>query len=746
MTSELPTPIFRSPLFTFHFPLTTHHLPLTTPHPSLVPGIHSAIIARMLKKLFLLTCLVLAACSGKSTPQTTPTALPAEADRPAGEPVAQAFLAAYEQADYATMYSLVSADSQAKLSPDAFANRYTAALSTAGVSFVRAQLRSALREGDVIHANYHIELDTALFGTLKADHDLTLNWEDDQWRVAWDDGLIWPDLTGGAQFQIQYRIPRRANIYDSEGKGLAVDGKLVTIGVVPGQIEDEATLLAGLSPILGLSPDEIKAKYVNAQSDWFVPLGDVPFDVSQTNQELLKSPGIQLKENAQRVYKGLAPHTIGYIAQITAENLQQWKALGYRGDEWVGATGLEAWGEPYLAGKHGGTLSVLSPKGDVVKVVADQEAVPSRSLYTTINQKMQEATDKLIEGHTGAIVVMNPKNGEIMALSSYPSFNPNTLISPYASGAPAEQSFLNRATQAAYPPGSTFKPVTMAAGLEKAGLKPTSMFFDPGYWDGLGQAFRKWNWNTAGDGNIDLVTGLSRSNNVVFYEVGKEVQTVDPSALPNMAEAFGLGHTTGISGVLEVAGQIPSPDWKLATKGEAWVPGDGVNMAIGQGDVLATPLQMANMYAAIANGGTLYRPRLIQKIGSNNEPPEEVWQPEVIGKLPVSPENLQAIQRGLHGVISSPGGTAGFVFRGFPESAAGKTGTAEAGGAGQTSHAWFVVYAPYEDPQILVLVFLENGGQGSYNAAPIARNVLETYFDLSLTPPPAAPPPGPPDR
>jgi penicillin-binding protein 2 len=292
---------------------------------------------------------------------------------------------------------------------------------------------------------------------------------------------------------------------------------------------------------------------------------------------------------------------------------------------------------------------------------------------------MQEGAEKILSGHTGAIVVLNPKNGEVLALASNPAFNPNALISPYAAPA-AQQSFLNRATQGAYPPGSTFKPVTMAAGLEKAGLYPSSTFFDPGYWDGFGEAFRKFNWNTAGDGTIDLVTALSASNNTVFYEVGKRVQDVDQFALPNMARAFGLGHTTGITGVEEVAGQIPDPDWKVVTKGEPWVPGDGVNMAIGQGDVLATPLQMATLYAAIANGGTLYRPKIVQKIGSNNEPPEEVWQPEVMGTLPVSPENLQAIQQGLHGVISGAKGTAGFVFRGFAERG-GKTGTAEAGDA-----------------------------------------------------------------
>jgi penicillin-binding protein 2 len=699
----------------------------------------------MLKKLLLLTCLLLAACSNSATPTPPPTPT-VDPSLPPAEPVAQAFLAAWEQADYNTMYSLVSSETQAKLSPEAFANRYTAAQSTATTRFVRAQLRSTLQEDQQVQASYHVEWDTALFGTLKSDYEMTLSLQDGQWRVAWEDGLVWPDLKNGGQFQIQYQIPRRANIYDSDGKGLAVDGKIVTIGVVPGQIEDEATLLAGLSPILNLSPDDIKAKYASAAADWFVPLGDVPFEITQANAQFLKSPGIQLREDAQREYKGLAAHVVGYIAQITADNLQQWKERGYRGDEWVGATGLEAWGEPYLAGTHGGTLTVIGGDGSIVKTLADRPATPSRSIYTTIDRPLQEGVEKILAGHTGAIVVMNPQNGAILAMASYPTFDPNALISAYAAQPAGEQSFLNRATQGAYPPGSTFKPVTMAAGLEKAGLKPTSTFFDPGYWDGLGQAFRKWNWNTAGDGTIDFVNGLSRSNNTVFYEVGKRVQDVDQFALPNMARAFGLGHTTGITGVEEVAGQIPDPDWKQQTKGEAWVPGDGVNMAIGQGDVLATPLQMVNMYAAIANGGTIYRPRIVQKIGSNNEPPEEVWQPEVMGKLPVSPENLQAIQQGLHGVISSPGGTAGFVFRGFPKSAAGKTGTAEAGGPGQTSHAWFVVYAPYENPEIVVLVFLENGGQGSYNAAPLARQVLETYYGLPLTQPPAAPPPGPADR
>ncbi|MBP7689826.1 MAG: hypothetical protein KA765_18055 [Thermoflexales bacterium] len=693
----------------------------------------------MLKRLVLLIVIFAVACN--STPQTPPPpTVEPTLDAPAPDETAQAFLTYWEQADYLSMFNLLTVSAQADLSPDTFANRYNAAQSTAGAKFVRAQLRAVLRDNTTTHANFHVEWDTVLFGTLSADNELTLTLEDGAWRVAWTDGAIWPGLENGGAFQVQYQVPRRANIYDREGKGLAVEGKLVTVGIVPGDIENEAALLAGLSPIVKLSPEDIQAKYAGAQADWYVPIVDITFETSQTNNDFLKTPGVQRRERSTRIYTGIGPLAIGYISQITSDNLAEWKERGYRGDEWVGASGLEAWGEPYLAGTHGGKLTLIDGKGQIASIVADQPAVPSRSLYTSIDRILQESVDNILSGHTGAIVALDPTNGEILAMSSYPSYNPNAIVSPETAAQPAETSFFNRAAQGAYPPGSTFKIITMAAGMEVAGLTRNSSFFDPGYWDGFGEAFRKLNWKPGGDGQIDLVTGLSASNNTVFYEVGKLVQEVDQFALPKMARGFGLGATTGITGVIEVPGVIPDPDWKIKELGEVWVPGDGVNMAIGQGYVQATPLQMAVAYAAIANGGTVYRPRLIQKIGSSNEPPEQIFPAEVMNQLPVKPETMQAIRDGLRGVITSPKGTAGFVFRGFPETVAGKTGTAETGGAGVTSHAWFVCYAPADAPKIVVAVFLENGGQGSYNAAPLARQVLETYFGLPLTPPPTTPP------
>jgi penicillin-binding protein 2 len=697
----------------------------------------------MFKKLSFVIVILLSACN--TSMNTTPTLAPSPTAL-APDTTAQEFLTDWEQADYAAMFKLISSASQATLTPDTFANRYTAAQSTAGVKFIRAEARSALRDANTAHIGYHIEWDTVLFGTLKADSEMVLTLENNQWRITWNDGLIWPGLEGGGALQIQYSIPRRANIYDRDGRGLAVDGMIVTIGLVPGKIQDETQLLNGLSPIVDLSPEEIKAKYANAKPDWYVPIADVPFDVSQANQDVLSLPGFDLRSKAVRVYDGLAPHTIGYVSLITPEDVQKWKDLGYRGDEWVGASGLEQWGEPYLAGTHGGTLSIISAQGDAIKVIAKQDAVPSRSIYTTLNRTLQDATDKILNGHKGAIVVLDPKNGQVLAMSSYPVYNPNALITANVIDVPTETSFLNRATQGAYPPGSTFKPVTMAAGLEKGGLVPTSPFYDPGYWDGLGAGYRKVCWLASGHGNIDLQTGLSASCDVVFYQVGKIVDDIDHSILPTFARGFGLGSTTGITGLNEIAGLVPDPDWKQQTQNDPWRTGDAVNMAIGQGYVQVTPLQLARMYAAIANGGTLYRPEVVLKIGSNNEPPEETYQPDIQSQLPISPENLRSIQNGLHGVISSPRGTAGFVFRGFPHSVAGKTGTAETGGPNDVSHAWFVAYAPFEDPQILVVVFLENGGQGSYNAAPLARNVLEAYFNLPFTPPPTVPPSGPEDR
>ena len=275
----------------------------------------------MRKHVLLLLTLILAAC-GAPAPAPTPAAVVIPTPTPPlPEQTALAYFEAWMRADYAAMYRLLAPSSQSAINENQLASRYSQANQTATVKFVRASLKSALRDGHRVTVAYHLEWDTELFGALAADHSLTLALDPlrNQWGVEWNDGLIWPALDGGNLFSIQYTIPRRANIYDADGKGLAVEGKVVTVGVVPGQIVDQAALMASLSPIVRLSPDAIAAQIASAQPDWFVPLAGISFDLSQANREALSQPGVQLREKAAREYRGLAAHVIGYVGVIGAD-------------------------------------------------------------------------------------------------------------------------------------------------------------------------------------------------------------------------------------------------------------------------------------------------------------------------------------------------------------------------------------------------------------------------------------------
>jgi penicillin-binding protein 2 len=269
--------------------------------------------------------------------------------------------------------------------------------------------------------------------------------------------------------------------------------------------------------------------------------------------------------------------------------------------------------------------------------------------------------------------------------------------------------------------------VTMAAGMEVLGLTQYSTHYCAGRWDGLADGFTRYCWYSSGHGTLDLLNGLVYSCDTVFWEVGKALNARDPNALSLYARGFGLGTATQLNALNEAGGLIPDPDWKAQNYGGAeqqWLPRDAVNMAIGQGDVLATPLQMANLVAAVANGGTLYRPRLVRRIQSLMGDDVQEWAPEVLGQLPVSAANLQVVRRAMEGVVTY--GTAARAFSGATVPVAGKSGTAEAPPG--EPHAWFVGYAPTYNPQIAVAVVLEHGGEGGADAAPLFRQVVEAYM------------------
>jgi penicillin-binding protein 2 len=711
----------------------------------------------LVSRVILLAMLfLLISCNGAPTATIIPTSTPVPVFPPSPTPlppspdaVAATFLSAWEAGDYATMYGRLSPESLAAVDFDSFAQRYQNALTAATVLTITPRLQSSLQEGDHAQVAFHLELDTALAGTLITDTVMTLDLHEGQWWVNWDTGLIWPQLADGHYFRMNYSTPIRANIYDRDGLALATQGVIVTVGVVPGQIENEAAVLEILTLVTGLSTEEIRSKYAGAPAEWKIPIADISGEVSVDHNDELSIPGIYRDEKDGRTYphEGVAPHIVGWVAPVPAEQLDAYRARGYRGDEWVGVSGLEAWGEEILGGKHGGELVVVDALGAEVTTIAESPAIPSRTIYTTIDRNFQEQVEKILGGRKGAIVVLDVNTGAVLAMASGPGFNSNAFVGS-ASGDERSQivtdprrPLFNRATQGTYPSASVFKIVTMSAAVEGAGMHPQSTgFYCPGYWEELGAAYRKGCWKEDGHGNITLQDGLTASCDVVFYSVGKTLDETNPELLPEFARAFGFGKPTGIEGVLEEGGLVPDPTWKVNAIGEVWWVGDTVNLAIGQGYLLVTPLQVARMIAAVGNGGTLYRPYVIQRIGPAGDVlPEQVTTPEVVGTLPVSPENLKAIQDALLGVTTKSIGTAPNRFIGMSIPVAGKTGTAEVGGPDTQPHSWFAAYAPANDPEIAIAVIVENAGEGTTVAAPLTRQVVEAYYGLALTPlPPQA--------
>jgi penicillin-binding protein 2 len=678
----------------------------------------------------------------------TPTLPP-----PAPETTAAAFLNAWQADDYTLMYALLSPPSRVNLDMDGFVERYRRALTTATVLTVTTRLQSALQEGDQAYVSFQLAYDTALVGTLATDLIMPLSLHGQDWLVDWDAGLIWPLLAGDFHFWMEYIIPARANIYDRAGLGLATMGTIVTLGVIPGEIEDEDLLLQTLDLITDLTADEIRGRYVAAPADWKIPIADIPGEVSVQHNDLLSSvPGIYRDEKRGRTYPrsdvgSTAPHVIGWVSPVPAEQLEAYRDRGYRGDEWVGIAGLEAWGENILAGQHGGVLTIVTSTGEKVATVAEQPPVPSRPIYTTFDRGFQQQVQQILGSRKGAIVVLDVHTGAIRALASGPAFDANAFIGP--AGAVGRSQILadprrplfNRATLGTYPAGSVFKIVTLATALEKAGMDPDQTFFYcPGYWEGLGPAARKECWKEEGHGNLSLKEGLIGSCNVVFYSVGQTLDGAGQDLIPDIGRGFGFGEPTGLTGLSEESGLMPDPVWKANVLNENWWVGDTVNLSIGQGHLIVTPLQIARMMAAIANGGALYRPYVIERIGAGGDTlPEEVTQPEAVGTLPLSPENLAVIREGLLGVTTHPIGTATHRFAGLNILVAGKTGTAEAGGADAQPHSWFAAYAPADNPEIAIAAVLENAGEGSTVAAPLVRQVIEAYYGLPLSPlPPQA--------
>jgi penicillin-binding protein 2 len=691
-----------------------------------------------------------------ATTEATATSIPSGA-----EGIGLAFFRAWEGKDYLGMYSLLSPQSQALIDSRTFVTFYEELMEAATVQAVHAQPLSALQEGERAEFGARVTWDTAAVGQINRDHTMDLVFGDGRWGVVWDESLILPELEGEQRLYMEHRIPARANIYDIDGDALAFQGAIITLGVIPGQIVDEPGLLDAMSQVLGMTPEDIEFLYAASLPDWYVPIGDITGRTMEQNFDLLQpyiGQGLVTEDRLTRLYteSGVAPHIVGYTGYIPAESLDRYKVQGYRGDEKVGLTGVEGWGEEYLNGARGGILSIVGTGGEHISTVQESEPKQSRAIYTTIDDEFQAAVEQAladaIETHplaaAGSVVALDANSGAVRAMASYPDYNPN-VFDALRLNADTEllrvlndpgRPLINRVTQGEYPAGSTFKLVTFTAGLNSGLYTPDTRYTSTGTWNRLGDSFVKVDWLEGGHGTIPLRQALVVSCNSCFYDVGLNLDQLDPFILPNTAREFGLDALTGIEGLPENSGLIPDPDWKLENVGEGWVPGDSVNMAIGQGFVQVTPLQMARIIAAVANGGTLYRPFIIDRIGAAGGAPEEPWPAEEQGQLPLAPSELEVMRQSLRDVASGAWGTAAYQFEDLPVPVAGKTGTAET--VVDNSHAWFAGYAPAEpytaadgtlteSPELAIVVMIEHAGEGSEVAAPVFRRVVESYYDIT---------------
>jgi penicillin-binding protein 2 len=454
-------------------------------------------------------------------------------------------------------------------------------------------------------------------------------------------------------------------------------------------------------------------------------------------------PGITVKVKPRRHYldRYSAAHLIGYLSEINSRELKSGKYPGSRRGDFIGKFGVEKAYENYLRGSLGGRQVEVDARGRVIRTIKTVEALPGYNLFLSLDQQVQETAEIMLEGKAGAAVAIEPDTGRILALVSSPAFNQNAFVDGMSPehwrklNANPDHPMVNKAIMGSYPPASTFKIVMAIAGLEEGVIDEDTVLYCPGYYRFGDRVFRCWKKN--GHGKVNVVQALEQSCDVFFYQVGLELGI---ERLAWYARASGLGSRTGIKFDREAAGLIPTAAWKKQRFGIPWQRGETLSVAIGQGYNLATPLQMAALTAAVANGGTRYRPTILERI--ETAAGEVIYEntPEISGRLPASSATLDLVWEGLFNVVQGTAGTArGIRMKGVNIS--GKTGTAQVVAMKSDEeeedaevlhrhkdHAWFVGYAPSESPKIAVSVIVEHGEHGSSTAAPIVKEMIKTFL------------------
>jgi penicillin-binding protein 2 len=566
------------------------------------------------------------------------------------------------------------------------------------------------------------------------------------WYLQIIQGSYFADLSKNNRIRLVRVKSPRGIIYDRNHIPLVTNRPSFDAGLVLEDVQDDLNdIMNRLSGLLKVETGELKS-VISRKHQPFQPIllkQDISFEeVARLEEDKIDLCGIHVQVRPVRSYPfgQLAAHLLGYVGEISESQLKNLLYQKFKLGDFIGQAGVEKEFNSVLTGTDGGKQVEVNAQGRELTVLGGIEPEPGLNLILTIDSKLQLLAEKLMEGKTGAIIALNPNNGEVLCLVSKPSFDPNKFAVGISQTDwnniinDLNNPLQNRVIQSQYPPGSVFKIVMAVAGLEnKIVDEETTISCNGTFRLGRGR-YDCWKWG--GHGPTQIHKALVHSCNVFFYNVG---HLLGIEKIADTAYKMGLGRATGIDLPNEKIGLVPTPQWKYNSIGEKWQPGETISISIGQGFLSATPIQLANMVSAVANGGIIYRPLIVNRIVTADGQTKRIYHPEVLARVSASDSTLEIVRQGLYGVVNEQGTGGRARIPGL--NVAGKTGTAQVvskKAVAETDeddipdelkdHAWFVAFAPVEAAEIALAILVEHGGHGGSACAPIARELIKEYL------------------
>lgn len=555
-------------------------------------------------------------------------------------------------------------------------------------------------------------------------------------------------LSENNRVHVQPIPPTRGLIFDRQGRILADNRPSFSLTVTRERAKDWKTVLDTLVEVLEFGPEE-REQFEKRLLQGRRPFEPVPILFELTEEQIarvavnqFRLPGVEVAAQLVRHYPHAEhfAHSVGYVGRINDKELQTLDPVNYSGTHHMGKTGIEKFYEDELHGKVGYEEVETNARGRVLRVLSRTDPEPGKDLMLSLDLDLQAAAERALGGRRGAVVALQPATGEVLAMVSQPSFDPNLFVTgisfkDYAQLRDSiDRPLYNRVLRGLYPPGSTIKPMMAVAGLDAGVVTRTSRVFDPGFYQLPNVSHKYRNWNRSGDGWVDLEVAIMRSNDTYFYDLAHKMGI---DRMHEYMTRFGIGQHVSLDMFEESSGLMPSRDWKRARYKQPWYPGETIILGIGQGYMQATPLQLAQATALIATRGKWIRPHLARRIGE-----QAPVDPDPVPDIRLRDEQFwEYAQRGMEMVLHNPRGTAKKVGDTAVYRIAGKSGTAQVVGIRQgekydsgklnerhRDHALFVAFAPAENPQIAVAVMIENGESGSGVAAPVVKQVMDAWL------------------